>query len=160
MQPAKKTRSGAAQTARTAEPKECGPLTHKQGTASPRTGTSPAQGIHGSGGRSYKAHEARLVAAELKYATGLTRAVTVEYLARATGIGGRAVRQILSDFDGVWYLLGGGDDGYYVCEWADEGDSFTRRMRSQVTTMQERVTRRSTFAATLPTQQGDLFGDH
>lgn len=119
-----------------------------------------AQGVHGSGRRDYTVVQARLISAELKYHVGAQNPVTVEELANLTGVGGRAVRQFLGDYDGVWFLLGGGDDGYYLCEWTDESERFTRRIRSQVTTMQGRINRRETFAQTLPTMQSALFGGH
>lgn len=116
-----------------------------------------AQGVHGAGGRTYTAAQGRSLSAALKLHEGPTQAVTVEELAMATGVNGRAVRQFLSDYDGVWFLLGGGDDGYFVCEWADDGDGFTRRVASQIKTMQERVDRRRQYAGTLPRKQEGLF---
>lgn len=116
-----------------------------------------AQGVHGDGGRSYTAGQGRALSAVLQQHVGCRNATTVEALSDVTGVGGRAVRQFLSDYDGVWFLIGGGDDGYYVCEWADEAAAFSRRIRSQVKTMQDRLCRRESFGGTLPAMQHGLF---
>lgn len=116
-----------------------------------------AQGIHGNGGRSYTAAQGRTLSERLKTHVGKANPTTVEQLSDATGVGGRAVRQFLSDYDGVWFLLGGGDDGYFICEFADEGSGFTHRIQSQVRTMQDRLSRRNGFAEGLPSMQFGLF---
>lgn len=118
-----------------------------------------AQGVHGSGGRSYTAAQGRALSAALKAHCGRDQATTIEALADATQVNGRAVRQFLYDYDGTWFLLGGGDEGIYLCEWADEADSLSRRIRSQIKTMQHRLDRREQFAITLPAIQNGLFGE-
>jgi hypothetical protein len=105
--------------------------------------SSRGQGVHGSGSKTYSPQDAQRLTDVLKR-MGPT---TVEDLADLLNMGGRAVRQILSDLDGVAFLLGGDDDGVLSCEWADEGDHKTRRLASQIKNMQERVERRERYAA-------------
>ena len=127
------------------------------GHATAPAAVTTAQGVHGSGGRTYTAQQGRALLAALKLHEGRSNPITVEELAMSTGVNGRAVRQFLSDYDGAAFLLGGGDDGYFVCAYADEGDAFTGRIASQIRTMQERVDRRRDFAQQLPRQQEGLF---
>lgn len=114
-----------------------------------------AQGIHGSGGRTYDVRELTLVRAML---LGTTRdaPLTVEEIHLATGVPGRTVRQIVSDIDGVDFLLGG-TDGYFVCEYLEDGAALTHSLRSQVDTMHGRLERRLGFGPQLPRRQGTLW---
>ena len=123
----------------------------RQGTTG---GVNRAQGIHGDGGRNYTAAQARRVFDCMKASTTMT----VEDIADATGVHGRAVRDIIRDYDGVWYLIGG-NDGYQLCEFADDGNSLTLRLHRQVRTMMDRLERRARFAQTLPRRQAELFSE-
>lgn len=84
-----------------------------------------------------------------------TTYLTTVDIAQKTGIPGRTVRAILSDADGVEFLLAGGDDGYKVAAIGEEGDSLTARLSSQVTTMLARLERRRKFP--LSRRQEGLF---
>ena len=119
---------------------------------------SRAHGTHGSGARDYDGKQAASVRHVLRGHVGAASAVTVDELARATGIGGRTVRAVLSDLDGRDFVLGVAGDGVYVCETADEADGLTAKLESQARKMGERVERRRAFAAGLPRSQGYLFG--
>lgn len=117
--------------------------------------SSRSQGVHGDGGRQYTAAQARKV---YTYLQSAVCSLTVEEIADATGIDGRTVRDIVPAYDGVWYLLGG-NDGYQLCRFADDGDGLTRRLRRQIRTMTDRLERREQFAKTLPRQQNSFFDD-
>lgn len=111
-----------------------------------RAVVSRGQGIHGSGSREYTVAEAKSVITLLK---GAEQPLTIEEIADAVGMTGkgRSIRQLLSDFDGIEYLLAGDDDGVLLCRWSDEGDQKTRRLNSQAHKMLERVERRTRYAA-------------
>ncbi len=119
------------------------------------TQVTVAQGIHGSGGRLYDWRQLAAVRAAV-LATARGQALTVESIVDATGIHGRTIRQILSDIDGLDFLLGG-TDGYFVCEYADESFGLTHMLQSQVETMHRRLARRTAFAPRLPLLQGRLW---
>ena len=113
-----------------------------------------AQGIHGAGGSGYTRSEVAQVVAVVCRAAG---PLTVEDIARSTNLGGRTVRAILGEQDGLAFLLAGGDEGYRVCDLADDAESYTHRMESQIATMAARVARRRQFAATLDRRQEALL---
>lgn len=84
--------------------------------------------------------------------------ITVARLAEVLGMDGRTVRQIVSDNDGVAYLLGGGDEGYYACPFADDGEEMTARLANQAATLRARVDRRIMYAdAQMARRQGRMF---
>jgi hypothetical protein len=116
---------------------------------------SVAQGIHGSGGRLYDWHALAVVTAVVLKTTPAAP-MTVEDIHQSTGIEGRTVRQILSDIDGMDFLLGG-TNGYFACEYEDDGESLTHALQSQTFTMQRRLERRLNFGPRLPRRQGRLW---
>lgn len=100
------------------------------------------QGVHGSGSRDYEPeHVARVVAA-LK--DGCT---SVAAVSERTGIAGRTVRNIVSDYDGVEFLLGGSGNGYQLADGRDDAERLTRRFESQVNHMADRIARRWRYLA-------------
>lgn len=115
-----------------------------------------AQGIHGQGGRGYHLSQTiRLL--QIMERTSRRRRVTVEQIALQLGLGGRTVRQMLYDLDGVTFLLGEWRDGVFMCTFADEADRLSRRLQAQVTSMQTRLERRHAFGLTLSRQQLHLW---
>lgn len=117
--------------------------------------TSLAQGLHGSGSREYDWRQSEPVLAAIRNASH-GAPVTVEDLVAHTGVAGRTIRQILSDADGVHLLLGGGA-GYFIAEFADDADSLTNALKSQIATMTARVERRDRYGLALPRRQGVLL---
>jgi hypothetical protein len=120
--------------------------------------TSPAslsQGLHGTGSRDYDWRQADQVL-DRHHRAAASPADGSEDLVGETGIHGRTVRQILSDADGAQLLLGSAA-GYFVCEVADDGDSLTAALRSQIASMSARVERRDRFALRLLRCQGRLW---
>lgn len=79
--------------------------------------------------------------------------VQAEELARICGMGGRTVRQIITDADGIEFLLGGGDDGYSIATYREDAAALTRRIKAQAMTMLERVQRRELAQETLERRQ-------
>jgi len=82
--------------------------------------------------------------------------LTVEDIHLATRVEGRTVRQILSDIDGLEFLLGG-TAGYFICEYQEDGDALTHSLQSQVSSMHLRLDRRLSFTPRLPQRQGHLW---
>lgn len=110
------------------------------------------------GSRDYTPDQAALVLRVLLGRVGPANAIQVADLARMTGLDGRTVRAIVTDRDGEDYLLGGGDDGLYVCTVAEQGDALTARCEATAATLGRRVLRRRTYAAAfLPRRQPALF---
>lgn len=107
---------------------------------------SRSQGVHGQGSRTYKAADyQRVVQALRRLPEG--RVVTVVELSQMSGVAGRAVRNIISDADGVDLLLGGdGNGGYQLARSAGEAERLTLRLASQANRMSQRVRRRSDMA--------------
>lgn len=115
---------------------------------------SRAQGVHGSGSRTYKPEMAdRILAILLAECVGPERAITVESLAARVGLNGRAVRQAVGDLELAGRVLTGyptkGESGYFVCEAAEQAESLTRRLESQINAMQKRVDARRKSAQQL-----------
>lgn len=115
-----------------------------------------AQGIHGQGGRAYRLSQTiRLL--QIMERTSRKQRITVEQIALQLGLGGRTVRQMLYDLDGVAFLLGERQDGVFVCTYADEADRLTRRLSAQVKSMQVRIERRQIFSLRMTRQQMHLW---
>lgn len=100
----------------------------------------------GSGSRDYEEGEyRRVVEAMRSWHVGPAGAVKREDLSREVNVEGRTVRSILSEADGVEFVLGDGDDGTFVAETAEDAESATRRLESQARKMQARASRRRAF---------------
>jgi hypothetical protein len=118
------------------------------------------QGIHGHGGRSYSAAQGRAIAELLQQHTGQRMAISIESMSMLLDIpDGRAIRQFLSDYDGVLFLLGESKGGYFMCDIADDAESYSRRARRQVASMQARIDRREQYAKNLPRCQSEFGWD-
>lgn len=107
-----------------------------------------SQGVHGSGARAYSPEQyQRVVGVILALPDG--EAITVEALSAKTGISGRSVREIVSQADGVDFLLGGEGNGYRRALTAADARRLTARYESQAKRMQERSERRAAMATRL-----------
>lgn len=68
----------------------------------------------------------------------------------------RAVQAILSDRDGIDFLLAR-YPAIFICTSAEEGDSTTQKLKKRARTELERATRREQFAKSLPRTQPQLI---
>lgn len=110
----------------------------------------------GQGSREYTPEEYRRVVAHLR--RNGQEVVRYEDLSRELGVLGRTLRAILSDADGVEFVLLTGDAGVACAGWLEEAERGTARMRSQARRMLERAERRERWAAAhLARQQGTLW---
>ena len=109
------------------------------------------------GSRTYTASERQRVVEAFRAHVGPSHAIRTVDLAEITGIDGRTVRAILADADAVEFLIGGHDDGRYVCALAGQGESLTRTMQAEAMSLLERVNRRKVFARELGGGQSALF---
>lgn len=83
---------------------------------------------------------------------------TAEDAVLATGIPGRTVRAILSDADGVEFVLRLGDGGIGIATCVEEAAHGTASLDSHARTLGERVSRRRSYTeANLPRVQGLLL---
>jgi malonyl CoA-acyl carrier protein transacylase len=98
-----------------------------------------------SGGRDYTEQEYRRV---VDYVTTAGRVLGNDEIASALSIGGRTVRAILSDADGVEFVLSIGDAGIVIAGSVDESERGTARLRSQARNMNDRADRRERWAQT------------
>ena len=131
-------------------------------------------GQQAAGSREYSEADARAVVALLiQHCTGPSCAMSAEDFAAAytgalgarggsgarggLGLSPRATRAILSDRDGIDFLLANEGNGLmYVCELADDGEATTRKLAARAQTELRRVARRREFAARLLRRQGML----
>jgi hypothetical protein len=103
-------------------------------------------GSKDSGTREYTSDErARVVAEMLKHVSSYY-ATTIEMLGKTARVEGRALRQIISDIDGVDLVVGYDDhDRIFVCEHSYQAEHHTLKLLSQARAMQERAERRRDF---------------
>lgn len=123
-------------------------------------------GVNGTGRRSYTPSERALVVLQMQQHVGRARKTTLAALMAATGLegrkgaGGRTLRAILSDCDGVEFALYMPSDGLiFVAEFYEDAERTTRQLRSRATKMAARAARREAFVPSLPRRQGFMFDD-
>jgi hypothetical protein len=103
-------------------------------------------GSKDSGTREYTSDERARVVAELLKHVGSYHATTIETLGKTVHVEGRALRQIISDVDGVDLVVGYDDhDRVFVCEHGYQADHHTAKLLAQARAMQERAERRRDF---------------
>ena len=107
-----------------------------------------AQGVHGAGWRDYTPEQYTRVVEAVRR-DGAAAAVTVAQVSEATGIPGRTVREIVSDADGVEFVLGGSGNGYQIATSPADAERITARILSQASRMRDRARRRMKAAANL-----------
>jgi hypothetical protein len=100
---------------------------------------------------------ARVIDTFVRLSRNGERAVQVDDIAGVSGVPGRTIRQIMTDADGSSFVLGGGDEGYCIAQYAEDADALTQRIENQANTMLERVARRKQAAVRLARRQNSLF---
>ena len=110
-----------------------------------------------SGWYTYTDDEAALVVGKLReHCTGFGNRMRADaFYPLCEPVSPRAVQAILSDKDGVEYLLAR-HPAIFICTSADEGDPTTNKLRARIRTEQERVARREQFAHSLPREKQGL----
>ena len=120
--------------------------------------SSYSQGVHGSGGRTYTPSQAQHVLSVLiNECRGPHERMTVEELSDRVKMQGRALRDAIRDLEVAGLVLTDFTDGYYVCRTAEEAESATRRLESQVLNMQKRIDARRKMADGLIRTQPQLL---
>lgn len=110
------------------------------------------------GTRSYELYERQRILTSMKSAVGVDNAVSIDQLATENGLEARTVRAILSEADGVDFVLAYTDDQrVYAAEWREDAEGYSMKLESQVRTMRDRLARRQTKADQLPRRQGSIF---
>lgn len=112
------------------------------------------------GSRSYTVEEYDRVVAHLKdHHWGRKNPTTEPDLAHALGIGSRTVRAVMTEADGVDFVLAGGDTqgGTFLAEYQEEADRKTRSLLSRARKLRERADRRQHYSYRLPQRQGGLW---
>ena len=112
-----------------------------------------------SGSRDYDANvRSKVIGAFLQMTQAAHgKGIQVDDLAARAGVPGRTVRQIMTDADGVDFVLGGGDDGYRVAEYREDASALDRRLLNQAKTIMVRLERRESLIQLLPIRQESLF---
>ncbi len=115
-------------------------------------------GSKDQGPRNYELAERERVLTTMATAQGEDKALAIDVIASLTGLEARTVRAILSEADGVAFVLAYTDDQrVYLAQWREEADRYTTKLEAQVRTMRDRMTRRSTLSSSLPYRQGRLI---
>ena len=96
-----------------------------------------------TGSREYTPEEYQRVVEFIASAPG---ALGNDDISRILGIGGRTLRAIISDADGIEWVVSIGDSGISLAGSAEDADAGTRRLVSQATAMLERAQRRRQWA--------------
>ena len=114
-----------------------------------RVNPGRSQGEHGTGGNKYTPADVGAVQAILR-GTTYDRPVSVARISMASGLNGRTVRAILSERDGIDFLVGACATGELFDASHDPvgGGGFTLKLGSQVRRMAERIRRRNIYAET------------
>jgi len=100
---------------------------------------------------------------------GIDNAVHSETISVALSMEGRTLRAAISDLDGkilknrageeMAFIIESGDHGYFLCEYADEADDGSRRLRAAAAKMLGRADRRERAAQLLPRIQSTLWAE-
>ena len=109
--------------------------------------TSPWSGAAQHGSRGYEPADVERVLDALP--RGRQEAVTLRTFAEMLGMDGRQVRAILSDNDGVDFLLAFDDTGLmWAAEWLEDATAHTEKLRARAQTLMARVARRERYGRT------------
>ena len=108
-----------------------------------------SQGVHGTGPTTYTDEQMARVVRYVAVFSLIHMQRTVQQIHKETGLSGNTIRKILSDGDGVYFLLGGNGIGYIFAPTAQGGEQLTARLESQVSKMQQRIARRKKYASSM-----------
>lgn len=112
-------------------------------------------GGEGAGSPTFKPAEKERVIRAMAGHIGRSHRTSQSRLAVEVDLDGRTVRAILSQIDGVIYVLVTPSNGeLYVAEWYEDAERTTRQLRSRARKMNERSDRRDLMAPDLPRRQG------
>lgn len=112
-------------------------------------------GSIGAGRREYEPADVERVVRALP--RGRQEAMSLRTFVDSVGMEARAVRAILSDRDGLDFLLAYDDNLMWAAEFAEEGYGHTEMLRARARKELARVARRERFAATMARRQGVLI---
>ena len=114
------------------------------------------QGAAQAGSREYDDADVERVLDRLP--RGSANATTMRTFADIVGMEGRQVRAILSDRDGIDYVLAYDGDLFWAAEFFEETRGWTETLRARAQTELDRVGRRERYARmTLPRRQPELM---
>jgi len=114
-----------------------------------------------TGGQTYTESDVMRVRKAMGIRVGRDRAISLEILRANCLLEARTLRAILSDRDGIDYVLSfvgedGGSKAVFACEFADDAEGYTRRLMAQAETILERVTRRRRAVVAMGRKQAQL----
>lgn len=88
---------------------------------------------------------------------GRKAALPWEVAAKMIGISNRTLRAIVSDCDGIEFIIGeDGKGAYFLADFADETEHQTRVLFAAARSTKQRAERRAEYAQGMPRQQGML----
>jgi hypothetical protein len=109
-----------------------------------------------SGSRDYEPADVERVLDALP--RGRQEAVTRRTFAGIVGMEDRTIRAILSDMDGIHFLMASDGDLFWDAEFAEEAYGHTEMLRARARSEMERVGRRERYTrTTLPERQPRLI---
>jgi hypothetical protein len=108
-----------------------------------------------SGGREYTPEDVAQVVAALP--RGRQEAMSLRTFVDSLPLEARAARAVLSDRDGVDFLLAYDDGLMWAAEFLEEGYGHTEMLRARARKELARVARRERYAATMARRQGVLI---
>ena len=104
-----------------------------------------------------EAERVRVVSLLLEHCAGPGQAMTAEeFQVLCEPVSPRQVQQILSDRDGIDYLLSRSDRKLFVCQLADEGLATTKMLKARAASELARVARREMYAGKMAGQRALL----
>ena len=109
---------------------------------------SPWSGLAQSGSRDYESADVERVLDALP--AGRQDAVTLQTFSESLGMDGRQVRAILSDRDGIDFLLAIHEGTGLMCnaEFLEDATAHTEKLRARAQTLMARVARRERYGRT------------
>jgi len=123
---------------------------------------SLTQDVTRMGGQNYKPSELRDVVGVLEE-TSYAAPMRLKEIVHAAGVDGRSIRQILRDLDARLMLIGkkqlAQGKGLFVCQYADEGEPYTRALDRHGRSEIERAERRRLYERSMPRRQFLMFDD-
>lgn len=111
-----------------------------------RTNPGRRHGEHGTGPRSYTPGDVEAVRRALA-GTSEAHPISIAQLAAVANLNGRTVRSVISERDGIDFLVGCAPTGelFDATEAPNDASGFTIKLESQIKKMASRVRRRNAF---------------